>query len=143
MPESDWGKYFRDLLEFEPALVWGDAIGHCPEFPFTFEVTDPSRLIMKPMPYPRHQRQWIREYIASQIRMGVMREVKKGEESDPQFVTNVVLVPDGQSQQDFRFCGNFVQPNTRIQPPAHPLIDCQSALDNLQGSTVLSGIDIK
>lgn len=65
------------------------------------------------------------------MKLGVLREVVKGQEPDPTFVTNVVLVAGGQSQQDYRLCGNFVQPNTRIKPPAHPLIDCQSALDGL------------
>lgn len=61
--EDKWHIYFRDLLQFEPALVFGDAIGYCPEFPFAFEVLDDSPLVMKPMPYPRLQRDWIREYI--------------------------------------------------------------------------------
>ena len=29
VPRSSWPRYFRDLLQFEPALVFGDAIGSC------------------------------------------------------------------------------------------------------------------
>jgi hypothetical protein len=38
IPESEWHKKFWDLLPFEPALVFGDSIGLCEEFPFDFEV---------------------------------------------------------------------------------------------------------
>ncbi len=60
-----------------------------------------------------------------------MRKVIKGKEPDPKFVTNVVLVKGGQSQTEYRLCGNFVQPNMRIKPPAHPMIDCRACLDAL------------
>jgi hypothetical protein len=38
--KSEHYKYLRDLLEFEEGLVFGDAIGHVPEFPFKFTVRD-------------------------------------------------------------------------------------------------------
>ena len=98
---------------------------------------------MKAMPLAKEQRDWVREHMQQQCDLGVMREVKKGVEDDPLFVTNVVLVAGGQSQTDYRLCGNFVEPNRRIKQSAHPLTDCKSALDNLQGCKIISSLDIK
>ena len=50
IPESEWREKFWELLLYEPALVLGDSIGLCEEFPFNFEVTTDEPLIMKPMP---------------------------------------------------------------------------------------------
>jgi hypothetical protein len=72
-----------------------------------------------------------------------MKEIVKGKDPDPEFVTNSVLVKGGQSQTDYRFCGNFPQTNSRIKAPAHPMIDCRSSLDGLQGCRIISGIDVK
>lgn len=57
---SEWHKYFWDLLEVEPALVFGDAIGLCSEFPFVFEVADSTPIIMKPTPLAKQPREWVR-----------------------------------------------------------------------------------
>ena len=44
VPEEVWYRYFWELLPFEQALVYGDAIGLCARYPFDFEVTDPEPL---------------------------------------------------------------------------------------------------
>jgi hypothetical protein len=44
---------FWELLLYEPALVFGDSIGLCADYPIDFEVTNPEPLIMKPMPLAR------------------------------------------------------------------------------------------
>jgi hypothetical protein len=37
-------------LLYEPALVFGDAIGLCEEYPFDFEIMDDTPIRMKPTP---------------------------------------------------------------------------------------------
>ena len=71
-----------------------------------------------------------------------MRKVLPGEE-EPDFIVGVVLVKEGQSQQKYRLCANLVQPNTRIEFSAQPLVSCASALDELQGLKYKSALDIK
>ena len=63
--------------------------------------------------------------------MGVYRKVNRHEEDDPLFVSNSVLVAKGQSQQEYRFCGNYVEANSRICKPASPLPDCPAIVDAL------------
>ena len=63
VPKEYWYKYFWELLLYEPALVFGDAIGLCEEYPFHFEVSNNEPLIMKPMPFPKAQREWIKEHM--------------------------------------------------------------------------------
>ena len=43
--------------------MFGDAIGLCEEYPFHFEVSNNEPLIMKPMPFPKAQREWIKEHM--------------------------------------------------------------------------------
>ena len=46
--------------------------------------------------------------------MGVIREIDRSKEPDPVFVINAILVKGGQSQQQYRLCGNFPEVNARI-----------------------------
>ena len=46
-------------------------------------------------------------------------------------------------QQDYRACGNFVQANTRIRPPAFQIPDCAATLDMMEGCSLYSAFDIK
>ncbi len=62
---------------------------------------------------------------------------------EPVFCVNVVLVQDGQSQQAYRLCANLVPVNNRVVPSAAPLIDTSSAVDQLQGASICSALDVK
>ena len=61
--------------------------------------------------YPKQECQWIRDYVGKMEELELVRRVKPGVDPDPEFVSQVVLVKNGQTQQDYRFCGNFVQLN--------------------------------
>ena len=61
----------------------------------------------------------------------------------PTFVQNVVLVAGAQSSQDYRACANFIQCNSRVEEPAHPMHDCQEILDELGHCRVYSAMDLK
>lgn len=63
VPNKEWYKYFWELLLYEPALVFGDSIGLCEEFPFDFKVLDENPLKMKPMPLARQERDWVRKHM--------------------------------------------------------------------------------
>ena len=78
----------------------------------------------------------------AQEKLGIVRKVLPGE-AEPRFVVGVVLVKEGQSQQKYRLCANLIQPNTRVEPSAQPLVSCAHALDELQGLALKSALDIK
>ncbi len=80
--------------------------------------------------------------MAAQEALGIVKRVLPGEE-EPRFVVGVVLVKEGQSQQKYRLCANLIQPNTRMEPSAQPLVACAQALDELQGLLLKSALDIK
>ena len=77
--------------------------------------------------------------------MGILREVKIQEEM-PNFLLSVVLMREGQSSsagKTYRLAPNLAEVNARIACPAMTMEDCQAVLDSMQGSTLLSAIDIK
>ena len=61
----------------------------------------------------------------------------------PDFESSVVLIKLGQSQQDYRFCGNFVQHSYRVLLPPHPMPECMVILDETLDWLLISVIDIK
>ena len=64
VPRAEWHRYYNDLLEFEPYLVWGGSIGCCEEYPFHFEVDAKTPIRMKPTPLAKPAREWVRNYMA-------------------------------------------------------------------------------
>lgn len=64
----------------------------------------------------------------------------RGKEDDPTFVSNLLLVP---KKDAWREVANLVTVNTRIGQAVHPVPDCMTVLNELQGSTVLTALDIK
>ena len=62
-PEHMWKECYQSLLPLERGLVYGDAIGEVAEFEFRFDVTDPTPIREKPLPYKKEERQWVRNYI--------------------------------------------------------------------------------
>lgn len=68
--------------------------------------------------------------------------MKPGEQ-EPLFAVGVVLVKEGQSQQDYRMCANLVAPNNQIRDPTAPLPDIISVCDEIQGFPIKSALDIK
>ena len=75
-------------------MVYGDAIGEVEEFEFSFEVRDPTPIREKPIPYKKEEREWIRGYISNQCDLGILQEIKPGEQ-EPVFVVGCVLVREG------------------------------------------------
>ncbi len=73
--KADWPKYFRDLIPLEHGLVFGGAIGYCPDHPLSMHIEDDTPIRAKPIQYARPERRWINEYVRTQIKLGVMREV--------------------------------------------------------------------
>ena len=71
-----------------------------------------------------------------------MRRVTRQDE-DPLFISSVVLVKEGQSGQKFCLAPNLEEVNSRVQLPVHPMVDCQSVLDQLSGAKLLSALDVK
>ena len=57
--------------------------------------------------------------------------------------SNVVLVRQGQSGQDFRLCVNFTDLNPRLHTNKYPMRDCLSIVHRLAESSLFSGIDMK
>lgn len=109
-PDHLWKGYFADLLQFERGLVFGDAIGEVTDFEFRPDVVNEQPIREKPIPYARHEREWIRGYMSKLEELGVVKQLKPGE-PEPLFTVGVVLVREGQSQQDYRMCANLVAPN--------------------------------
>ena len=56
------------------------------------------------------------------------------------FTSNVVLVP---KKDAWRECANLVVVNTCIAPTIHPVTNCQAKLGALQGSCIITVLDIK
>ncbi len=84
-------------MPFERGLVFGDAIGEVTEFEFKPEVTSSAPIRQKPIPYARLERDWIRSYLTKLEELGVVKQLKPGEQ-EPLFTVGVVLVREGQSQ---------------------------------------------
>ena len=144
VPEHEWHRYFADLLEFEDKLVFGSGhIGLVAEFPFTFHVHDARPIRARPQQFGKEQRAWLREYCQEQCRLGVMRCVHRGIEPDPVFIKGLVLVEGGQSAQSYQACANLVKTNTRITMAAHPAAETGGTMDQLQGCSIYSALDIK
>ena len=57
--------------------------------------------------------------------------------------SNVVLVKQGQSGQDYRLCVNFTDLNARLLVKRYPMRDCNTIISRLSRSKVFSGIDMK
>ena len=45
--------------------------------------------------YPKEARDWVNQYVAKQVELGVMTEVVRGRDPEPMFICNVVLVKEG------------------------------------------------
>ena len=73
--------------------------------------------------------------------MGVYEAISNP--ADVDFAVSVVLVPSGQSGQEYRVCMNLPAVNARIRDSALPLPDCQSAIDSMGAATLFSNLDIK
>ena len=104
---------------------------------------DKTPFCHKPIYYPPKARKWLKEYMQSLERLGVVRKADTLREQPPVFTCSVVLVEQGQSGQDYRACANVPDVNHRTDPPVHPLPTCQDVIDAIGNSTVFSALDIK
>ena len=62
---------------------------------------------------------------------------------EPRFLSNVVLVPAGQSGQDYRMCVNLTEVNARTVASKRFIPDTQSVNDALHRSKFASTLDLK
>ena len=69
--------------------------------------------------------------------------MQRGVEPDPLFVSNSVLMEKVQSKQQYHFCGNYVEANTRMWKLAAPLPDTHAIIDALQHCTYMTAVDIR
>ena len=120
-----------------------EAIGKVDAFEFKIPMGDKTPFCHKPIYYPPKARKWLKEYMASLERMGVVRKVDTLREKPPTFTCSVLLVAQGQSGQDFRACANVPDVNHRTNPPVHPLPTCQDVIDEVGNSSIFSALDIK
>ena len=125
---AEHGLFYRDLLPLEASLVCGDAIGHVAQHPFNFKVLDEHPIRQAYIPYSPAETNWIEDYLKSQAELGTLHRVIR-QDKDPLFISTVVLEKEGQSGQKFCLVPNLGEVNSRVQLPAHPMVDCQSVLD--------------
>ena len=104
---------------------------------------DKTLIRQNPRVYPLHQREWVKRYCEKQVYMGVYQRIKHHLKPDPVFLFNSILVAKGQLQQEYRFCGNYVEANTCIYKLAALLPDCTTIVDALQGCTYMTIVDIQ
>ena len=88
---------------------------------FKLDVHNPKPFCHKPISYPPKARAWLNEHLAGLTRMGIIRPLNMLSDTMPTFTSSVVLVPQGQSGQDYRMCVNLPDVNRRTRPPVHPL----------------------
>ena len=142
--EAKW-QYYQDLQSLEASLVCGNALGCVKQYPFHFEVLDPRPLHQKPIVYLPEKHKWINDYLWGQVELGTLREITRADK-DPQFISSVVLIEDGQSGaagKTYRLTPNLAEANTRVQLPAQHMEECGGVLDKLQGAKLLSALDVK
>jgi hypothetical protein len=76
VPEASQGSFLRELLPWEDGFWYGqEAIGCVPEFEFKIPVRDPTPFCHKPIYYPPKARLWLKNYMESLERLGVVRKV--------------------------------------------------------------------
>ena len=70
------------------------------------------------------------QYVAKMEELGLVHCIRSGVDLAPDFVSSVVLVKHSHSQWVYRFCGNFLQINSRVLPP-HLKPGCKLVLIDL------------
>jgi hypothetical protein len=63
--------------------------------------------------------------------------------SGVEFASNVVLVKDGQSGQDYRICGNFPDLNACTKLLQYFIPGCKSVADRFYKAIIYSSVDMK
>ena len=110
------------------------------DHPFVFEVVDDTPFALPPLRAAPAAEDWLRDKVARDCEIGRLRKVVRGQEKDPTFVSNMILVP---KKGAWREVANLVQANTRLASPVHPIPDCMAILNALSGSSVITTLDIK
>jgi hypothetical protein len=76
IPEEQQGQLLRELLPWEEGFWYGqEAIGMVRDFEFKIPVRDPTPFCHKPIYYPPKARRWLKDYMDSLTRLGVVRKV--------------------------------------------------------------------
>lgn len=103
------------------------------------EVRDGRENRSKPIRYKWDQRVWIREYVNDLVARGIVSKSEGGSE----FAHAVVLVPEAQSGQDYRFCINYKHVNSRTVPDNFPMPNVDDTLERLSKAKFYTCIDLK
>ena len=90
------------------------------------------------MPLPPDKRKWVRSYLQEQENLGVIERVETVTAA-----SNIVLVAEGQTGQDYRLCTNFTDLNAITVVKYYPLPEISSVRDQFAYSSVFSAMDIK
>ena len=69
-----------------------ESLGYAGEFVFDPGIDPEARVMQRPTPLPPHQREWVKQELEKQVRMGVLRPV-----ASCKCAVNVVLVEQGQT----------------------------------------------
>ena len=64
-------------------------------------------------------------------------------DKDPEFVSSMVFMRDFQLEQKLGLATNLAEVNSRLRLLTQPIPDYQGMLDCLQGTRVLSPLDVK
>ena len=75
--------------------------------------------------------------------MGAHQKIRREVEPDLLCVCNSIPITKGQSQQKYRFCENYVKANARIRKPVAHLLNTHAIVDEMQGCTYMSAVDIR
>ena len=131
-------------MEIEHGLVapGEQRIGRVTRRKFVINVRDQRPFQQRPIQYPAPACAWLDKYTSKQCELGVMRRVVQGVDPDPTFTCSVVLVPKGQSGQEYRMCANVTEVNARTILPVYNIPDMQTVVDGLGDSTLFSMLDL-
>jgi hypothetical protein len=99
---------------------------HHPKFEYKLVLKDPTPIQEKPIIYPPHVEAWLDEQIDIMLKTGRISEL--GPEEPAPMVTALVLVPEGQTGQDYRICQNLIPVNKRTPELQQPCGDTRRVL---------------
>lgn len=100
-------------------------IGQVKGFEFEVQLRFERDFHSPPIKYTLPQRRWLNAYVKELLQLGIIGECSSTN------CCNVVLVPQGQTDLDFRVCVNYRPLNSKLLTPRYPMPDIQCILDIL------------
>lgn len=124
-PPEEWPRLRRDLLRFESHLACRQHdVGLVADFPLSIAMPPNVSFHHKPTPLPPDRRAWVNREMMKLEDAGIVERC-----STTTCASNVVLVEEGQSGQDFRLCTNFTDLNARCLDEPYGMKDMQQLVD--------------